>query len=45
MARVDVNAMRETWLNQDRSHDDEPEPAIDTRDGSEFEEFEGEENE
>ena len=37
-----VDAMREAWLTQDRSYDDEPEPAIDTRDGSEFE---GEENE
>lgn len=34
-----IDAMREAWLNQDRSHDDEPEPAIDTRDGSENEDF------
>ena len=32
-----VDWVREAWLNQDRSYDDEPEPAIDTRDGSEFE--------
>lgn len=34
-----VDAMRDAWLNQDRSQDDE-EPAIDTQDGSEFEGFE-----
>jgi hypothetical protein len=37
-----VDWVREAWLNQDRSNDDDEEPAIDTRDGSEFE---GEENE
>jgi len=37
----EVDSMREAWLNQDRSQDDQEEPAIDTRDGSEFEEFEG----
>ena len=38
-----VDAMREVWLNQDRSQD-EQEPAIDTRDGSEFEEIEEDDN-
>ena len=42
---TNVDAMRENWLNQDRSNDDEDEPAIDTRDGSEFQEFEDSENE
>ena len=40
-----VDLVSEAWLNQDRSNDDDEEPAIDTRDGSEFSEFEGEENE
>jgi len=35
-----VDSMREQWLNQERNYDDEPEPVIDTRDGSEFEGFE-----